>query len=258
MYNSGHQVASHTWSHQDLSNLSTSDFYNQIYYNEMAFRNILGVIPTYMRPPYSSCDTACSTLLGTLGYHVTYFDLDTQGYLHDDPTLIQTSKDIFTNALKGVDPTTNNFLAIEHDIHQQVVYNLTKFTLDAMAAAGWGAPVTVGECLGDPKANWYRNAGSAIVTCAAGVYTGTVKSTTRSSATSTQTSSTSSTKTSTSASASATAASGKTISVDASCGGTITCQGSPFGNCCSAHGWCGTTTDYCGVGCQSAFGTCSS
>ncbi|KAH9203658.1 hypothetical protein DL95DRAFT_321005, partial [Leptodontidium sp. 2 PMI_412] len=28
------------------------------------------------------------------------------------------------------------------------------------------------------------------------------------------------------------------------------------GQCCSKYGWCGTTIDYCGTGCQLAFGTC--
>jgi peptidoglycan/xylan/chitin deacetylase (PgdA/CDA1 family) len=45
----GHQIASHTWSHQDLDTLDTATFHNQIYYNEMAFRNILGYFPTYLR-----------------------------------------------------------------------------------------------------------------------------------------------------------------------------------------------------------------
>jgi hypothetical protein len=247
MYNSGHQVASHTWTHQDLSTLTTAQFNNQMYYNEMALRNILGVIPTYMRPPYSSCSSTCSNMLSNMGYHVTYFDLDTKGYLNDDPNLIQKSKDIFTNAIKGVNPAQNDFLLIEHDIHYQTVYNLTKFILDSMKASGWGAPVTVGTCLGDPKANWYRTAGTTIATCAAGTFTA-IPST----STATRTSSTS-----TKASSSAVATPSK-ISTDGSCGGSITCQGSTFGNCCSQHGWCGSTSDYCGAGCQPAFGSCGS
>jgi peptidoglycan/xylan/chitin deacetylase (PgdA/CDA1 family) len=80
----GHQIASHTWSHQNLSSLDATTSNNYMIYNEMAFRNILGYFPTYMRPPYSECDTICQNRLKTLGYHVTYFDLDTEGYLNDD------------------------------------------------------------------------------------------------------------------------------------------------------------------------------
>lgn len=47
----GHQIASHTWSHQNLSSLASDEtmFQNQMIYNEMAFNNILGYFPTYMR-----------------------------------------------------------------------------------------------------------------------------------------------------------------------------------------------------------------
>ncbi|KAI1810138.1 concanavalin A-like lectin/glucanase domain-containing protein [Poronia punctata] len=34
------------------------------------------------------------------------------------------------------------------------------------------------------------------------------------------------------------------------------CQGSLFGDCCSFYGYCGNTTEYCGLGCQGAFGQC--
>ncbi|KAF2877526.1 hypothetical protein BDV95DRAFT_150887 [Massariosphaeria phaeospora] len=47
------------------------------------------------------------------------------------------------------------------------------------------------------------------------------------------------------------------ISRDARCGPGYTCKGSKFGDCCSQYGWCGRTKDYCGNGCQLAFGTCS-
>lgn len=50
------------------------------------------------------------------------------------------------------------------------------------------------------------------------------------------------------------------ISYDGRCGSTDpnsqVCVGSTYGSCCSQKGWCGGTTDYCGIGCQSAFGTC--
>lgn len=53
--------------------------------------------------------------------------------------------------------------------------------------------------------------------------------------------------------------SGSDVSTDGSCGKNgKTCKGSTFGDCCSANGYCGKTSDHCGAGCQSSFGTCSS
>jgi len=46
-----------------LSTISAQQLRNQIYYNEMAFRNILGFFPQYLRPPFSSCNAACEQFL---------------------------------------------------------------------------------------------------------------------------------------------------------------------------------------------------
>jgi hypothetical protein len=48
------------------------------------------------------------------------------------------------------------------------------------------------------------------------------------------------------------------VSPDGSCGGEAgyTCTGSDFGECCSKHGYCGSTKKNCGRGCQDAFGWC--
>ncbi|KAK1532870.1 uncharacterized protein CCOS01_04853 [Colletotrichum costaricense] len=48
------------------------------------------------------------------------------------------------------------------------------------------------------------------------------------------------------------------ISPDGSCGGAnqYNCTTSPFGDCCSSSGYCGTTLGHCGSGCQDLFGTC--
>ncbi|KAI6750793.1 hypothetical protein HG530_014243 [Fusarium avenaceum] len=49
------------------------------------------------------------------------------------------------------------------------------------------------------------------------------------------------------------------VSPDGSCGGTINkfvCGGSPFGDCCSAQGWCGNSTSHCGNNCLPDFGIC--
>lgn len=224
-----------------------------------AFRNILGQIPTYIRPPYSECNKTCSSLLSTLGYHATYFDLDTSDYLNDSPTLIQNSKDLFTSSVAeyGSDPSQSNFLVIGHDIHYQTVYNLTEYMLQSMRTSGYGTSVTVGTCLGDPKENWYRSAGMKSVTCSyiasPGSASGSASKT--GSVSNTKASAISSTKT-TALVASATSAK-QSISTDGNCGGSVTCQGSTYGNCCSQYMYCGKTEDYCGAGCNRAFGSCT-
>ncbi|KAI9644872.1 hypothetical protein NHQ30_006899 [Ciborinia camelliae] len=157
MYDDGHQVASHTWSHADLCNITSAERKNEMWKNEMVLRNIIGVIPTYMRPPYSSCTDkcGCEADMKELGYHVTYFSLDTQDYLNDSPTLITNAQNIFSTAIGKSNPDTDHPLVISHDIHNQTSKVLVEYMLKTAIEKGY-KPVTVGTCLGDDKANWYR------------------------------------------------------------------------------------------------------
>ncbi|OAX82196.1 hypothetical protein ACJ72_03449 [Emergomyces africanus] len=161
MLDSNHQIASHTWGHQNLDDLSTDQRRSQMVYNEMALRNIFGGFPTYMRPPYSSCSdkSSCVRDLHDLGYHIAYFDVDTDDYNNLSPDLIQRSKDIFDNAIAAAKLHGGPLLVIAHDGHEQTVYNLTSHMLKGINAAGYKA-VTLGECLGDDQHNWYRWADS--------------------------------------------------------------------------------------------------
>ncbi|KAI1861368.1 uncharacterized protein JN550_010898 [Neoarthrinium moseri] len=255
----GHQIASHTWSHQNFSQMSAVQAQNQMLWNEIALNDILGYIPTYMRPPFSICPAACQSMLVTLGYHAIYFDLDTEGYLHDDPTQIQTSKDIWDEAIDGSTPCKDSYLNIEHDIHYQSVYNLTDYFLDSLFKHGYRS-VTVGQCLGDPPENWYRAGSSPVpsysfsVKPATGTYsclrTTTAKPTTPTTPTTTTRRTTSTTRTTSTPTATL------RVSNDGLCGTGVTCKGSKYGNCCSENGYCGASVDYCGDGCQAAFGVC--
>ncbi|KAL7274592.1 hypothetical protein RUND412_002491 [Rhizina undulata] len=155
MYQEGHQLASHTWSHPDLSTLTEERRRGEMIKLEMALRNIVGFFPTYMRPPYSSCDDACVATMQDLGYHISYFDVDTDDYDNETPELIQNAKNNFFNAISPVSPLTGSFLTIAHDIHQQTAQNLTAYMLDLLQVKGYKA-VTLGQCLGDPEENWYR------------------------------------------------------------------------------------------------------
>ncbi|KAA8576729.1 hypothetical protein EYC84_006798 [Monilinia fructicola] len=46
------------------------------------------------------------------------------------------------------------------------------------------------------------------------------------------------------------------VSTNGICSGGKTCTGSTYGACCSKDGFCGNGDAWCGVGCQSRFGSC--
>jgi hypothetical protein len=178
----------------------------------MAFANIMGKFPTYMRPPYSSCSAAsgCQQDLADLGYVVSYFDLDTDDYNNVTPDKIQNAKNRVKAAIDPSNPELDAFQAIAHDIHQQTAQNLTGYMIQTMQAKGYKL-VTLGECLGEPEANWYRDASTGRV-ASSSVFTPPVAT------------STSATRSATSSGSTATPTA---VSQDSTCGATsgFTCLG---------------------------------
>jgi peptidoglycan/xylan/chitin deacetylase (PgdA/CDA1 family) len=210
MHDTGHQIASHTWTHRNLNEVSMGVQKTEMIYNEMAFRNLLGVIPTYMRPPFLECSmkTGCIETMEELGYHIISTNLDTKDYENDDVALIQNSKNRFSS-MQSPDESSHDYIVLSHDVHYQTVVNLTKYMVELSRGRGYKL-VTVGECLGDPSENWYRWAPSKRST---NLITGPVNDTEN--------------------------AGEPNVSKDQRCGSKwdTTCKGSNFGKCCSFYGY---------------------
>jgi peptidoglycan/xylan/chitin deacetylase (PgdA/CDA1 family) len=71
----GHWVLNHTYSHPDLTTLSSSDVSWQI-------RN--GIASNRLRPPYGAYDSRVSSIAGTLGYRICTWTIDTQDWQRPD------------------------------------------------------------------------------------------------------------------------------------------------------------------------------
>lgn len=68
---------------------------------------------------------------------------------------IAAAENRFASNVTAADPAKDGFLVIAHDIQGLTATQLTGFMLKTIQEKGFRG-VTVGECLGDPKENWYR------------------------------------------------------------------------------------------------------
>lgn len=66
------------------------------------------------------------------------------------------SQQIFLNLIGSTKPATGSWIPLSHDIHNNTVHGYVQFMIDNLRNQGY-TTATMGECLGDPKANWYRN-----------------------------------------------------------------------------------------------------
>ena len=138
-----------------------------------------------MRPPRLSSNDLILAALDELKYHVITADLDTEDWRYDSEHDIHQSIDIFN---RGYDD--GHRLVLAHDRHQWTLESLLpaiyeriqRENLRGTTACSYFPflfspdftpfnclqwiqtdilliAVTVGECLGDPRENWYRRVG---------------------------------------------------------------------------------------------------
>ncbi|KAK2614778.1 hypothetical protein N8I77_001580 [Diaporthe amygdali] len=152
MVNEEHQVATHTWAHADLTTVDEHGILDQLLFNEQALVEALGKIPTYFRPPYFSSNEEVLDTVGQLGYHVINAGVDTNDWKGD----YEAAKQTFSQALQQGQWDGTGKIVLAHDIHERTVHELAGYMIEQALNAGYRL-VTVGECLGDPEQNWYRN-----------------------------------------------------------------------------------------------------
>ncbi|KAJ7711220.1 hypothetical protein B0H14DRAFT_2414735, partial [Mycena olivaceomarginata] len=66
-YAAGHQIGSHTWSHADLTLLSTPQIHDMMFHMEEVFLRILSIQPTFMRPPFGDYNSNIQSIAAVQG-----------------------------------------------------------------------------------------------------------------------------------------------------------------------------------------------
>ena len=102
---------------------------------EAVLKDVIGKMPTYMRPPNFECNDECLKLMTMLGYHVIHENLDTQDFKNTNT--IQVSKDIVTKAVDAADSKKNNFIVYANEIHEATVDQLTKHMIEKFKEKGY-------------------------------------------------------------------------------------------------------------------------
>ncbi|KAF2145415.1 carbohydrate esterase family 4 protein [Aplosporella prunicola CBS 121167] len=157
-YKSGHQIGSHTWAHpSNFGSLSTADLTSQMQRLEEALVNIIGVKPTYMRPPYLATGNNVQSTMASLGYRIITNDVDAgdwNGYS------VQQSEQQFSNA----GASGNGHIPLMHETYETTVNQLVPWLIN-WAKQNNLKLVTVAECLGDADGAYTSGTGSSAQTC---------------------------------------------------------------------------------------------
>ncbi|KAG0248515.1 hypothetical protein BG011_010188 [Mortierella polycephala] len=179
-FESGHQIASHTWSHPELTTLSVEGITTEMTRLEQAFKDILGIVPRYMRPPFgdgtfgngNANDLKVQNTLKGLGYVITTWDIATgDADIDDNKTPHKLSDEELMSkeqleVTSTVEPAPDGapHMQLMHDTYMRTIRLMAPWSIKYIKARGYKM-VPVATCLGDEDPRtWYKLIGPPAAT----------------------------------------------------------------------------------------------
>ena len=141
---SGHQIASHTWSHANLGNANQGKIQSEMTQLEQAMVNIFGKKPAYMRPPFLGTGPGMLQTLAGMGYSVVTDDIDSGDWNNQTPAQSQQK-------FEQAGPGGNGHIPLMHEVYASTVNELVPWLI-TWAKTNNLKLVTVGKSLPTPRA----------------------------------------------------------------------------------------------------------
>ena len=138
MHSRGHQLGNHSWTHPELPKLPTSQIANEIDRTNDIIKQVAGIKPTIMRPPYGAINGAVLEQLRLRGMSSILWSVDTRDWAD------RNSNIVCSRAVAGARPGA---IILMHDIHQTSV-DAVPCILSALKQQGYSF-VTIQGLLGN-------------------------------------------------------------------------------------------------------------
>ncbi|KZT23793.1 carbohydrate esterase family 4 protein [Neolentinus lepideus HHB14362 ss-1] len=161
-YMGGHQIAVHTWSHPDMTTLSNEEIIAELGWTKKIIKDVTGVTPNMMRPPYGDIDDRVRAICTAMGLTPVIWTrisatstFDTGDYdIAGGITSVTQVLANWENILGNVSVIDTGFIVLEHDLFQQSVDVATGYILpDALAHKFTIEPVV--NCVNKPLSDAY-------------------------------------------------------------------------------------------------------
>ena len=138
VFDNGHQIGNHTWSHPSLPGLSPAQVQNEISSTNNILQGITGVKPTTLRPPYGATNAAVQRVVSNLGMSSILWSVDTRDWADRNSNIVCNRA--ISNARPGA-------IILMHDIHRTSV-DAVPCILQNLSSQGYQF-VTVDKLLGN-------------------------------------------------------------------------------------------------------------
>jgi len=164
-YMAGHQIAVHTWSHAaPLTTLTTEQVIAELGWSRKIIKEVIGVTPNMMRPPYGDIDDRVRAISVAMGMTpvmwtrlspTATFDTDDFNINGGNTSVGQVLLN-WQNILGNASTLDHGFIVLEHDLFEQSVEVATGYILpDALAHKPPYKIQPVINCLNKPLSDAY-------------------------------------------------------------------------------------------------------
>ncbi|RCI04983.1 chitin deacetylase, partial [Rhizopus stolonifer] len=150
-YESGHQIASHTYSHAHLMSLTNEEIIYELRATEEVIKEIIGIRPRYIRPPYGEADARVKQIFKKLGYKALMWNVDPTDYnVHMLPDGAQQIQQMFDKIASGTPSNLNahsdpGFISLQHDLYNTSIQQVPKI-IESLKDKGFSFS-TAAQCL---------------------------------------------------------------------------------------------------------------
>ncbi|RUP43656.1 hypothetical protein BC936DRAFT_136898 [Jimgerdemannia flammicorona] len=122
-FKAGHHIAIHTWTHSYLTTLSNEQIIAEFKWTERAIKEVIGVSPRYVRPPYGDVDDRVRNIAHQLGFVVNIWNKDTLDWSLAESKTFQAAwiDNNVTAWIAEAPNATTGSISLEHDIYSPTV-----------------------------------------------------------------------------------------------------------------------------------------
>ncbi|KAI8921480.1 hypothetical protein BC831DRAFT_515249 [Entophlyctis helioformis] len=140
----GHEIAIHTWSHAHLATLTNEEIVAEILFTARAIKEVVGVTPRFVRPPFGETDDRVRAVITALGFQSIMWNRDTLD--GSGNTQVAALARGWVQAMSNGTTPRVGVISLEHDLYEAAVAQAP--SVMTIVAADARVFKTVAECTG--------------------------------------------------------------------------------------------------------------